>query len=220
MSSIGAQIHLAQDLTTGRLIGADRAEPRPGKGRYRCLDDHCKQDLTVARSKRGRMHFRHFRNADAKACVFHSCAGNRRMHTAAQALLRVLLQAAIERRAPMPLLAFETPAQVVTVLPFITGTRVVTEWLCPLKHRRADVAILDRFNEPVLLIEVFHTHAVDHKKRLDLTPYWWIEVGASDVLEEPLRLNVRDHGNLPYDLEILGHQNELFDRVIQQFQFR
>ncbi|HNA87598.1 MAG TPA: hypothetical protein PLB04_18635 [Nitrospira sp.] len=114
----------------------------------------------------------------------------------------------------MPLLVFETPAQVVTVLPFIAGARVVTEWICPLRHRRPDVAVLDRFDEPVLLIEVFHTHTVDRKKRLDLTPYWWIEVGAPDVLKDPLRLVVREHGNFPYDLDVLGHQDELFDRAI------
>ena len=33
-----SQIKWAEDRTTGELVQADRAEHRPGKGRYRCPD--------------------------------------------------------------------------------------------------------------------------------------------------------------------------------------
>lgn len=211
MPSFRAQVHLARDLQTGKLVSADRAIPKPGKGRYQCLDDRCRRSLTVARSKYGRLHFKHFRDGNLEGCRFHGHPKSRQQHTEAQLLLWVLFNEALQRKAPMPVLLFKTPSGEFPVLPFITGQQIVREWTCPLKHRRADLAILDRFGDPVLLIEVFHTHAVDGNKRLDLSPYWWIEVGARDVLENPFRLNVLDHGNLPYEFEILGHQAEFFD---------
>lgn len=205
-------IHLARDLETGRLIGADRAERQPKKGRYQCLDNRCGRFLTVAKSKRGKIHFKHFRELGTFACGLGGGKRSRLTHDAAQDLLVAVFAEAIQRRCPMPLLRFHTPSGVREVLPFVLAQTVVKEWTSPDRRRRADVALLDRDEEPVLLIEVFHTHAVDRNKRLDLNPYWWIEVEASDVLGSPFTLNVLGHGNLPYELEILGQQSELFER--------
>jgi hypothetical protein len=71
MSQTPARIKWALDIQSGKLVKADRAEHRPGKGRYRCLDERCSRDLTVARSKQGRQHFRHFRNGHSEGCAFH-----------------------------------------------------------------------------------------------------------------------------------------------------
>ena len=114
----------------------------------------------------------------------------------------------------MPVFLFKTPEGIQRILPFILGERVVTEWTCPLKRRRADIAILDRLGDPLLLIEVFHTHAVNGNKRLDLSPYWWIQVSAREVMDTPFQLNILDHGNLPYEFEVLGHQSEMFERAL------
>ena len=85
-----SQINWAVDLNTGKWIKADRADRKPGKGRYRCLDGRCARDLTVARSKYGRQHFRHFRNSHAEGCCFHSIRSKDDRHRAAQALLQAL----------------------------------------------------------------------------------------------------------------------------------
>jgi hypothetical protein len=72
------------------------------------------------------------------------------------------------------------------------------------------VALLDAAGKPVLLIEVWHTHAVDDDKRADLAPYWWIEVEAAAVLAETKQLVVRKFGNLPAQLALTWAQAVLF----------
>lgn len=205
-----SQIMWALDLKTGKLVKADRAERKPGKGRYRCLDEKCGHDLTVARSKHGRLHFRHFRTGNAEGCAFHGPGKSQTQHRAAQVLLHVLLSEALKRRIPMPLFLFNTPSGLRTVLPFILASNVVMEWQCPQSDRRADLAILDAENRPVLLVEVFHTHAVDLPKRQDFSPYWWIEVEAKKVLADPERLDIRNHDNLPEYLALAWQQFELY----------
>ena len=64
------KIPWAIDTKTGDWLRADRAEYRGERGRYRCADKHCDRELTVARSKRGRQHFKHFRNSHAGKCAF------------------------------------------------------------------------------------------------------------------------------------------------------
>jgi hypothetical protein len=208
MSRTPSRITWALDLKTGKLVKADRAERKPGKGRYRCLDERCSRDLTVARSKQGRQHFRHFRNNHADGCVFQDLAKGR--HQAAQRILVTLFSEALRRRTPMPLMAFNTPAGLLTVLPFVQASEVVMEWICPASGRRIDVAILDENGNPVLLVEVWHTHAVDIEKRKDLAPYWWIEVEANQVLTNTDVLLIRNHDNLPAPLALAWEQFELF----------
>lgn len=208
MSRTPARITWALDIQAGKLVKADRAEHRPGKGRYRCLDERCSRDLTVARSKQGRQHFRHFRNGHSEGCVFHDLAKGK--HEAAQRVLATLFAEALRRRTPMPLMVFNTPEGVQTVLPFIQAHEVVMEWRCPMTGRRVDLALLDQSGLPVLLVEVWHTHAVDGEKRNDLTSYWWIEVEANDVLADTDKLLVRNHDNLPPQLALAWEQFELF----------
>lgn len=210
MPSFPARISWAMDVKSGRLIRADRAERKPGRGCYLCLDDKCKQDLTVARSKRGRLHFKHFRNSNGEHCAFHGAGKKPTRHEAAKFLLSILLDHALKGHTPMPLFLFHTPTEIRSVSPFISARSLVTEWQCPLSDRRVDIAILDSERQPVLLIEVFHTHAVDIEKRRDLSHYWWIEVEANNVLADHTQLMIRNHGNLPECLSLLWQQLELF----------
>lgn len=210
MTQIPTRITWARDLKTGRLVKADRAERKQGKGRYRCLDERCARDLTVARSKQGRQHFKHFRNGHAEECAFHGLGKSQTRHQAAQQLLATLFSEALKCRIPMPLFVFNTPRGIRTVLPFIRASEVVMEWVCPLTGRRIDVALLDTSGQPVLLIEVWHTHAVDMAKHNDLSRYWWIEVEANQVLVETGSLFIRNHDNLPEELELAWQQFELF----------
>lgn len=109
----------------------------------------------------------------------------------------------------MPLMVFNTPAGVRTVLPFVQAHEVVMEWRCPLSGRRVDLALLDQSGHPVLLVEVWHTHAVDDDKRSDLAAYWWIEVEAKEILLNPDVLIVRSHGNMPSQLALEWEQLSL-----------
>lgn len=206
------QITWALDLAADTLVRAERAERRPGKGRYRCLDDRCCADLTVARSRLGRQHFRHFRNSHATGCAFHNLSKPQTQHKAAQLLLRTLFAEAMMCRIPMPVLVFNTPSGVQQVLPFVHARTVAVEWECPSTGRRADLALLDGGGAPILLIEVLHTHAVTSEKRRDLSGYWWIEVEAKQVLLDARRLIVRSHDNLPEMLALQWEQFELFER--------
>jgi len=72
------------------------------------------------------------------------------------------------------------------------------------------VVILDASDNPVLVIEIKHTHGVNDQKCKDFVNCWWIEVDAHDVIKNDFVLKVRAHGNLPYQFELLGHQNQLF----------
>ncbi|RTL55634.1 MAG: hypothetical protein EKK46_06245 [Rhodocyclaceae bacterium] len=129
-------------------------------------------------------------------------------------LLQTSLSAALSRQGPMPTLEFPTPAGITLAIPIVIGVEVITEWCCPRTNRRADLAVLDKQGDPVLLIEVYHTHAVDGTKASDLSPYWWIEVGAGQVLENHQRLVIINHGNFPYEFEVLGRQAEIFGQLI------
>lgn len=208
MTRTPARITWALDIQSGKLVKADRAEHRPGKGRYRCLDERCSRDLTVARSKQGRQHFRHFRNGHSEGCAFQDLAKGK--HEAAQRVLATLFSEALRRRTPMPLMVFNTTVGVRMVLPFVQAYEVVMEWRCPQSGRRVDLALLDQSGHPVLLVEVWHTHAVDGDKRNDLAAYWWIEVEANEVLSDTDKLYIRNHDNLPPQLALAWEQFELF----------
>lgn len=203
------KIPWAIDLKTGEWLRADRAVHQGERGRYRCTDKHCDRELTVARSKRGRQHFKHFRNSGAEGCVFGHHGAS--VHKPAIRLLSVRFSEAMAGHVPMPLFQFSTPSGPRVVLPFIRACRVFEEWICPISGRRADLALLDSEGKPVLLIEVCYSNAVDVEKRQDLKGYWWIEVEARHVLEDVDALNIRSHGGLPRMLAAVWEEQSLFD---------
>lgn len=98
----------------------------------------------------------------------------------------------------MPLLEFQVAGATRQVLPLVNAKRVRPEWSCQRTGKRADIALLDHHDEPVLLIEVFHTHAVDRHKIRAYSDYWWIEVEANAIIANYERLPVIHCGNLPY----------------------
>ncbi len=197
-------IALACDVASGTVIRAHDAQHLPPKGMYRCLDPHCDGDLNVCERPKGsgRFYFRHRASKEGTCCGFHSVnARNQRRHAAAQHLLAVIFAEALQKRLPMPMLAFPTSGGMKHVLPFVLAQEVRKEWLCARSGRRADIALLDGTQQPVLLIEVFHTHAVDREKRRDLSPHWWIEIDANDIIADQETLPVRHSGNLPFALD-------------------
>lgn len=201
----------ARDCLTGRYVQADRAEQHPGRGRYECLDPRCHSDLTVAKSRRGRLHFRHFRSLNSTPCIFRQRTRSQTPHLQAQYVLCALLNDALHRRTPMPYLQFETPTGIQKAIPIVLGAKAVTEWTCPDTGRRTDIAVLDDSDAPVFIVEIVHTNGVNSSKRQDLRHHWWIEISAKEFLEKPSVLNVLAFGNLPYEWEILGRQMGLFD---------
>lgn len=197
------------DMKTGDWLRADRAEHRGERGRYRCTDKQCGRELTVARSKRGRQHFKHFRNSGALGCAFGHYGTS--VHQTAIRLLANRFTDAMAGQVPMPLFMFPTPSGPRLVFPFIRACRVFEEWLCPNSGRRADLALLDGEGTPVLLIEVCYSNAVDMNKRQDLHGYWWIEVDARHVLENVDTLSIRSHGGLPRMLAAAWEEQSLFE---------
>ena len=100
------KIPWAIDTKTGEWLRADRAVYRGERGRYRCTDKHCDREITVARSKRGRQHFKHFRNSGADGCGFgHHGTG---VHQTATRLLAARFSEAMAGHVPTPLLLFST----------------------------------------------------------------------------------------------------------------
>lgn len=197
-------IALAREVASGAIIRAYEAQHLPPNGTYQCLDPLCGGDLNVCERPRGsgRFYFRHRVSKLGTRCGFHSTnAGSHKRHDAAQHLLSVILTEALHKRLPMPTLAFPTPGGLRHVLPFVLAREVRKEWVCARSGRRADLALLDEHQQPVLLIEVFHTHAVDRDKRLDLSPYWWIEIDANEIIADQETLPVRHAGNLPFALD-------------------
>jgi len=203
MRNSASRILLARETETGELLKADMARHLPPAGTYQCLDPLCGGDLNVCQWPRrpGHFYFRH-RTATASAnCGFHcGNARTQRRHDAAQHLLAVVLNEAIHYREPMPLLEFQVAGATRHVLPLLNAKKVVPEWACTRTGRRADIALLDGRDEPVLIIEVFHTHAVDRNKARDYSDYWWVEVEANAIIAEYERLPVIHCGNLPYGL--------------------
>lgn len=76
------------------------------------------------------------------------------------------------------------------------------------------MAFLDATGHPVLLIEICNPHAVDIEKRNDLSPCWWAEVEANQVLKETGILTIRNHDNLPEELALAWQQFELFGHAL------
>lgn len=197
--SFHPKIPLARDVSNGHPLRAREALYPAKEGLYECLDPKCGGSLNVVR--RGRtVYFRHNPGKATENCGFshYHCKSFRR-HDAAQFLLATVLREAIEFRMALPVLRVEHAGKSVFTTLCMNATTVCTEWTSPSINRRADIALLDKYGDPVLLIEIFHTHAVDHNKRLDLSKSRWFEVGANDVISDYEHLVVRHHGNvLPY----------------------
>lgn len=212
MRNATSRILLARDAQTGEVLTADDALHLPPEGTYQCLDPHCEGDLNVCRwpKRPGHFYFRHRAETASETCGFHAGnAGTPRRHEAAKHLLAIVLREAIHHRMPMPLLEFPGSGTPRHVLPLLCAAEVVCEWTCQRTGRRSDIAVLDSHCDAVLLVEVFHTHAVDRDKKRDYLNYWWVEIDANAIIANHERLPVRHSGNLPYGLAPGTHQRTL-----------
>lgn len=117
-SSIPYAIH----RESRQIMTAVNASSTATKGTYECCDPNCKKPLNVIKSKYGRLYFKHYPNHhDTKV----SCSSKSQdRHTRAKLLIRRLIQNAIEHRAAMPRLIFQTPKRDYEVLPFFSKAKV------------------------------------------------------------------------------------------------
>lgn len=198
----------AIDIETQVRIMAHRAATNAARGRYKCYG--CGRDVhVVLKSKYNRVHFKHYPN-EATGCSY---SKNQDLHTQAKELVVVAFENALNKLGSMPIFQFQTPVGVKTVLPIIFGSVVKREWTLREIGRRPDVTILDANGNLVLAIEIKHKNAVNAQKCKDLIHCWWVEVDAKEVMENEFELKIIAHGNFPYQLELLGHQNELFSKI-------
>lgn len=201
-------IPFALDTFENDYIRAERAHKDAPPGRYICLDPKCSSPVVIASSKRERVHFKHQRGTLSDCCKL-TPTRNKTRHEEAKHLLAGVFSCALAHQCPMPILLFKTPRGGISILPFIEASQVVTEWSCPRTGRRADIALLTENNKPLLLVEVFHSHAVNKEKREDLANHWWIEVNANAAINNPNELEILKWGNLPRQLELAGQQKGL-----------
>ena len=99
----------------------------------------------------------------------------------------------------MPVFQLNTKQGPKQVIPFLPEYIVKIEW--PINGRKIDVALLDRHQYPLLLIEILHTSKVTKEKSLDIQEYSWLEIRAHSVISNPRLLNVERHHRFPQEFE-------------------
>lgn len=70
------------------------------------------------------------------------------------------------------------------------------------RERRLDIGVLNSKKELIFGIEIYHTHAVDKEKALDLTGLKWLEVSAEYVISsiQMGKYTLETTPNTPYEL--------------------
>ncbi|PPC86950.1 MAG: hypothetical protein CTY37_04705 [Methylotenera sp.] len=198
-------IPYAIDMETQVTIKADRAAVGAGKGRYLC--GGCERHVhVVQKSKYNRVHFKHYPN-EAIGCNY---GKSQDLHTKAKECVADVFENALKHCEPMPLMQFETSSGVILMCPFIAGQVVKREFHLKGAKRRPDVAILDGGGNLVLAIEIKYKNGVNKTKMKDFANCFWIEVDATDVIEDCNVLKIKTHGNLPHKFNVPGQQNVLF----------
>lgn len=197
-------IPFAIHKSSRQIVAIAKANINAPKGTYECCVNNCKAQLNVVKSKYGRPFFKHYPNSKSNK---HCSSKSQDRHTKAKLLIRDSIKNAIDHRAPMPILIFQTPNREHEVHPFFAHANVLCEY--KINNRRIDVAVLDSLGNPLLLIEVKDKHAIDPIKEIDLQNFWWIEVNAKEVLTYPGRLIIHRHKNFSAEYE-LGYQQSLF----------
>ena len=211
MANLSQAIPYAINTQTKRRIKPEEASAGTCKGHYECHVPDCRKPVFLSISKYGRAHFKHYPEDDISTIPGNHHPKSQDIHTRAKLLIKDIFLNGLAKRAPMPRLIFETPHGIEKILPFLTNCSVKNEFNLGTSNRKIDLAIIDNEGIPVLLLEVNHKHPLDIAKIQDLKQYWWIEVDAKDVLQDPTNLIVRRHCNFPYEIELLGVQNILFN---------
>lgn len=193
----------AIDVERNIYIKAHEADPHAPKGRYICRDTRCNKP--VKRILRDKTCF--FRHYPEEGSVGHS--KNQELHTRAIHEIRNQFENIKKYGLTMPTFQLNTKQGLKEIVPFLSNFIVKTEW--PLGKRFIDVAILDAYNNPILLIEVLHTHKVCQEKAVDIDQYPWIEIKAKSILSNQRVLKIERHHRFPqeyddfYQLDLLLH---------------
>ncbi len=208
MAKISFALNAAEEIV--HPYEADREAPR---GSYFCPDPSCGGEVIASkwRNKHSWQCFKHLPQRGTKNCTLSRIrAGGQQYHDAAVCLLQRYLDVALHQHKNWPVLEIATEHGLQKILWSIIGERAVREWTCPLSGRRANIAILDKNGDPVVLIEVYHSHKVDQNKALDYAGYKWIEVEAKSIMNNLPFLRVSNHGNQPSYFAMSESQRRLF----------
>lgn len=193
----------AIDIERNTYIKAHEADPRAPKGQYICRDTRCNKP--VKRILRGNTCF--FRHYPEEGSVSHG--KSQELHTRAIHEIRNQFVNVQKYGLTMPTFLLYTKQGPKEIVPFLSNFIVKTEW--PLGKRFIDVAILDAYNNPILLIEVLHTHKVCQEKAVDIDQYPWVEIKTKSILSNQRFLKVERHHRFPqeyddfYQLDLLLH---------------
>lgn len=183
----------AIDLELNRYVKPHEADQNAVRGRYICRDTRCNKPVKRI-LRNNTCYFRHYPN-----CGSVSHTKNQDLHTRAIHEIRNQFENFKENKLSMPVFLLNTKAGPKEVIPFLPEYIVKIEW--PINGRKIDVAILDRYQYPILLIEILHTSKVTKDKSLDIQEYPWVEIKAQSVISNPRLLKVERHHRMPQEFE-------------------
>lgn len=183
----------AIDVEHNTYIKAHEADSHAPKGRYICRDTNCNKP--VKRILRGTTCF--FRHYPEEGSVSHN--KSHVLHTRAIDEIRNQFENVQKYGLTMPTFQLNTKQGSKEIVPFLSNFIVKTEW--PLGKRFIDVAILDSYNNPILLIEVLYTHRVCQEKAADIDQYPWVEIKAKSILSNQRVLKIERHHRFPQEYD-------------------
>lgn len=183
----------AIDVELGRYVKPHEADPKALRGRYICRDTRCNKPVKRI-LRNNTCYFRHYPNCGS---VSHSKSQD--LHTRAIHEIRNQFENFQENRLSMPVFQLNTKQGLKQVIPFLPEYIVKIEW--PINGRKIDVALLDRYQYPLLLIEILYTSKVTKEKSLDIQEYPWVEIKALSVISNPRFLEVERHHRFPQEFE-------------------
>ena len=194
----------AIDLERNTYIKAHEADSHARKGRYICRDTKCNKPVKKILLDNNTCFFRHYPDAGR---LSHS--KSHELHTRAIHEIRNQFENIKKYGLTMPTFLLNTKQGPKEIVPFLSNFIVKTEW--PLGKRFIDVAILDAYYNPILLIEVLHTHKVCQEKAADIDQYPWVEIKAKSIISNQRVLKIERHHRFPqeyddfYQLDLLLH---------------
>ncbi len=183
-------------------LAPDGSPTRPGRARsgiaYRCIACDTRLAFVRAHLRRGFDVSAHFAHPASNTCGHE--AVDRATHERAKAAIIRLVDECLAGSSPPPIIW--RPCR-------HCGGTLLEDHLPPgiarardeftLGNRRIDVSLLDADGRPLLLIEVYRTSEVDEAKARDLREHAWIEVDATQILDDPSAWLVRQHGGAGSD---------------------
>lgn len=183
----------AIDVELGKYVKPHEADPNALRGRYICRDTRCNKPVRRI-LRNNTCYFRHYPNCGS---VSHS--KNQDLHTRAIHEIRNQFENYKANKLSMPVLLLNTRQGLKEIIPFLSEYFVKLEW--PINGRKIDVALLDRHQYPLLLIEILHTSRVTREKSLDIQEHPWVEIKAQSVISNPRLLKVERHHRFPQEFD-------------------